>query len=490
MKLVWVVVVAITAAYAVVAWSCIEQWKDSGGDDAFAYRDYVERLYRTHELPPRAENYEFSLPPGAPALGVAVTWAFAPILADRPSPPLQGLPRLLRRLLWLALVVGGGALLVGSRRWQPRWLLGVAAWFAAAGWAWTYLNAAVNNERWLPLVLVSYTAAVALVPATAMLAREVWPERRLAPALGAAAAALMPIVLMSTLYFHPDPPFALLAVLATVIVVRALRTGLTVSAGIAAGALLGAAALTRQSAPIVALSLAVAAALIARARAARFLVAGTCALLATAGPWWVIQTVRFGNPLESNLVRPGQMLDHEPASFFVSLPTQLVTHPYSPSFQNELLPRFHAYLWSDWGGQYHHWGETKRFATQLASVQSVLGLGGDALVLGGLVLLGIPALVRVAKRRTTDATDAALATLAALFVVSWAAFVAELVRFPQRGGDPIKGHYLLFLAPVSAVFAIAAGYTLARRGGWRRAVLFAWVGAYAISWALTVATAF
>lgn len=490
MKPVWVAVVAITAAYAVVAWSGVEQWKDSGGDDSFAYRDYVERVYRTHELPPRSENYEFSLPPGAPYLGVAVTWAFKPIRADRPSPPLQELPRLLRRLLWLALIVGGGALFVGSRRWQPRWLLGVAAWFAAAGWSWAYVNAAVDNERWLPLVLVSYTAAVALVPATALLAHEVWPERRSAPVLGAGAAALMPIVLMSTLYFHPDPPFALLAVLAMVIVVRALRTGLTVRAGVAAGVALGAAALTRQSAPIVAVSLALAVALIARKRSLRFLIAGACALLVTAGPWWVIQTVRFGNPLQSNLSRPGQMLDHEPASFFVSFPAQLVTRPYAPAFQNELLPRFHAYLWSDWGGQYHHWGETKRYATQLASVQSVLGFGGDALVLGGLLLLGAPALVRVVKREASSAADAALATLTTVFIISWLAFVATLLRFPQRGGDPIKGHYLLFLAPVSAAFAIAAGYALVGRGGWARVLLLAWTAAYAVSWALTVATAF
>src|SRR5207245_2851685 len=157
-------------------------------------------------------------------------------------------------------------------------------------------------------------------------------------------------------------------------------------------------ALTRQSAPVVALSLGLAVALIARGRAVRFLTAATGALLVTAGPWWVIQTVRFGNPLESNL-----------------------------------------------------------------------------------------SLLRVAKRRSSDRSDAALATLATVFVSSWVAFVAELVRFPQRGGDPIKGHYLLFLAPVSAAFAIAAGYALARRGGWPRAILVAWAGVYAVSWALTVA---
>jgi hypothetical protein len=486
---VWVVVVAITAVYAVVTWSGIEQWRDSGGDDAFAYRDYVERLYRTHQLPPREENYEFALPPGAPALGVAVTWAFSPIVSDRPSPPLQQLPRLLRRLLWLALVAGGGALLAGARRLQPRWLVGVAAWFAAAGWAWAYVHAAVDNQRWLPLVLISYTASVALVPATAWLAREVWPDRRDAPALGAAAAALLPIVFMSTLYFHPDPPFALFAVLAMIAVVRALRTGLTIRAGVVTGVALGAAALTRQSAPIVAVALAIGVALVARRDALRFLTAGACALLLTAGPWWVIQTHRFGNPLQSNLSRPGQMLDHEPASFFVSLPVELVTRPYAPSFQNELFPRFHAYLWSDWGGQYHHWGETKRYATTLASVQSVLGFGGDALVLGGVALLGVPALRRALKRRA-DGRDAALAVLTTVFLVSWVAFVATLVRFPQRGGDPIKGHYLLFLAPVSAVFAIAAGIAVAHRGGAWRVALSIWAAAYAVSWALTVATAF
>jgi hypothetical protein len=30
---------------------------------------------------------------------------------------------------------------------------------------------------------------------------------------------------------------------------------------------------------------------------------------------------------------------------------------------------------------------------------------------------------------------------------------------------------------------------IARRGGWQRAVLFTWVGAYAVSWALTLYTA-
>jgi hypothetical protein len=160
-----------------------------------------------------------------------------------------------------------------------------------------------------------------------------------------------------------------------------------------------------------------------------------------------------------------------------------------PSFSNALLPRFHAYLWSDWGGGYHHWGNTKRYATLLASVQSVLGFGGDALVLGGVVLIGVPALRRAACGSRVP-SDQALAVLTTLFVLAWAAFVATLIRFPQRGGDPIKAHYLLFLAPVSAVFAIAAAAALLRRGGARAALVVGWTAAYAVSWALTFATAF
>jgi hypothetical protein len=248
--------------------------------------------------------------------------------------------------------------------------------------------------------------------------------------------------------------------------------------------------MARQSAPVIAVSLVVAVALAGRRSAARYLAALGGAFFVVVAPWWYQQIERYGNPIQSNLQRPGYMLDHQPLSFFISFPAKLVTHPYVPSFSNALLPRFHAYLWSDWGGGYHHWGETKQYATQLASIQSVLGFGGDALVLGGVALLGVPALVRVAKQRAQASTETALATLTVLFLLSWIAFVGALVRFPQREGDPIKAHYLLFLAPVCAVFAIAAGYALVRRGGWRRTLLYAWVAAYSVSWALTFATAF
>jgi hypothetical protein len=486
----WVPVVIITAAFAVFAWSGVERW-DGGGDDAYTYRDYVAWLDVQHRIPRRDQNYEYALPIGVPALGLAVQRAFGQATKDAtPSPPLQALPKYPRRLLWIALVAAGAFALARTRFPQPRWLFGVGAWLAAAALAAAYVDTAANNEAWLPLVLISFVSGVALVPVTAWLAHEVWPERRWASTLGALAAVLMPVVFASTLYFHPDPPFALLCVIATALVVRALRTGLTLKAGLAAGVVLGGAALARQSAPVIAISLAVAVALIARRSAVRYLVALGAGMLVVVAPWWYQQIERYGNPIQANLNRPGYMLDHEPLSFFISFPTALVTHPYLPSFPNALLPRFHAYLWSDWGGGYHHWGNTKQYATQLASVQSVLGFGGDALVLGGVALIGGPALLRAVKRRTAGSTDAALAVLTTLFLLSWATFIATLVRFPQREGDPIKAHYLLFLAPVSAVFAVAAAIAMWQRGGWRRPLLYAWLAAYSVSWALTFATAF
>lgn len=484
-------VVIITAAFAVVSWSGLQQWGNAGGDDAYSYRDYVAWLDLQHRIPRRDQNYEYALPIGVPLLGLEVQRAFGKAKRDAtPSPPFQALPKFLRRLLWIGLVVAGAFALARARPPQPRWLFGAGAWLAAAALAAAYVDTATNNEDWLPLVLVSFTAGVLLVPASAALAHEVWSKKHWAPTLGALAAVLMPVVFASTLYFNPDPPFALLCVIATALVVRALRTGLTIKAGLAAGVVLGGAALARQSAPVVAVSLAVAVALIARRSAVRYLAALGGAMLVVVAPWWYQQIERYGNPIQANLNRPGYMLDHQPLSFFVSFPTQLVTHSYLPSFNNALLPRFHAYLWSDWGGGYHHWGETKRYATLLASVQSVLGLGGDALVLGGVALIGVPALLRVAKQRAARATDAPLAVLTTLFLLSWATFVATLVRFPQREGDPIKAHYLLFLAPVSAVFAIASAYALVKKGGRGKVLVLTWVAVYAVSWTLTFLTAF
>ena len=314
--------------------------------------------------------------------------------------------------------------------------------------------------------------AAGLVLIAWLLARELWPRR---PTFWAAAAGLtagVPIVVRLGTMFHPEAQTAFFAGLAVLLGVRAERRGWPWPDGAAVGAALGLAALTRQTAAAVALGLALGVALAGRRRAARFGAAAAAALLLVAGPWWGYQASRFGNPLESNLNRY-ILPDGQPRSFYVSAPLQdIVVHPYRPAFAGQLWPQFHADLWSDWfGGQHEYWAEPARGATRLfVSSQSVLGLVFSVVALAGLFLL---------PRRPV---------LLAVVAVSWAAFVVQLIRFPQAGGDPIKASYLLYLAPVFAAAAVAAAGKLWARGSAWRAGLAAWAALYALSYAGFLAT--
>jgi 4-amino-4-deoxy-L-arabinose transferase-like glycosyltransferase len=319
---------------------------------------------------------------------------------------------------------------------------------------------------WRAGQVVSALAAAGLVLIAWLLARELWPRR---PARWAAAAALtagLPIVVRLGTMFHPEALFAFLAALAALLAVRGERSGWRWPLGAAAGAAVGLAALVRPTAAAVAVALAAAVALRGRRRALAFGAAGLAALAVVAGPWWGYQTARFGNPLESNLERY-VLEEGQPLEFYASAPLKdLVVHPYRPAFAGQLWPQFHTDLWSDWfGGQHGYWREPPEAATRVfLSAQSVLGLAFTAVALAGLWLL---------RRRPV---------LVALVAVTWVAFVVQLVRFPQEGGDPIKSSYMLFLAPVFALAAVAAGTRLPRP------LVTAWGALYALSYAGFLAT--
>ncbi len=91
-----------------------------------------------------------------------------------------------------------------------------------------------------------------------------------------------------------------------------------------------------------------------------------------------------------------------------------------------------------------------------ASTESVLGFFADALAIGGLALLAVPALVRVLRRRDRTVPDVGLAVLGLVALVSFAGFVTMLLRFPQQYDDPIKSSYLLYTAPCWAIFSVGA----------------------------------
>lgn len=445
-------VLALLTIVALVGWQGVTTAGRDFEIDARAHLEYAQYFAHHAAPPPREQNYEFSSPPLFAIVAVAVEKAMRVL----PSRPIAFSSNALTRGLWLLLALGGAlAMTAAARRLR---LGGAAALSLAALWGIDQTLSLGRSESWVSGQLVALAAAVGLVAVTAAIGRELWPSQ---PSLALAAAALValyPVVLRMGVLFHPETTFALLVALAILLTLRSARRGWPPLLGGGVGALCGLAAVTRASAPVVAVSIAVAVGLVGGRRARGFLLAGTGALALVAMPWWIIAYHLWGNPLESNLNRPGYMLPHgQPLSFYVGLPLRsLVLHPFRPDFQDQLWPKLHADLWSDWfGGLQQLWAHPSRLARVTASTQSVLGFAGDALALGGLALVGVPAAARVARRRMLDA-DPGWMLLTTLAVVSFVAFVVELVRFPQTQGDPIKASYLLFTAPCWAALSIAA----------------------------------
>jgi Dolichyl-phosphate-mannose-protein mannosyltransferase len=482
----------VIAAVAVIGWWGAVTLGPAAGADATEHIRYAEYFDRTGRLPPQSANYEYASPPAYQVAAVYLQRG-ARALAVGGGAVLPFVPAPIRRIAWLVLLVISGTVLA-SRSASPRSrAVAVSALVALLIVAALAAFARARSVPWSSGQLISLCSACGLVAVTWALAREVLPGRRYLPLLAAGAAAALPVVLRAGVIFHPELPFTFLVAAALLVFVRGAGAGWSVRHGVGVGVLVGIAALTRQTAVSVALTLTLAALLIGRRSALRFLAAAALTLLLVAGPWWIYQTSRFGNPIQANLDRPGYMLPHgQPFSFFVSFPVHdLIAHPYRDAFANELLPKFHADLWSDWYGvDRNYWAAPSRAARVLASSQSLLGLVADGIVLAGLLLLGLPALLRAARGRSRPSGDVPLATLALLSIVAWVAFVATLLRYPQAGGDPIKASYLLFLAPAAAIFGVAYGDRLWRRSSWWRVALIAWLLLYAISYAGVLATTY
>ena len=302
-----------------------------------------------------------------------------------------------------------------------------------------------------------------------------------------------PVVLRLGALFHPETTMALFSSLGVLAALRAERRGWPLRLGVSTGALCGLALLTRQSAIVVLGCILATALWVGRRRASRFAIGMVGAALLVAGPWLGYAAATWGNPLQGNLQRPaGMVTGGEPLSFYVSFPVgSLVAHPYRERFANELLPQLHADLWSDWFGAFHPnaWVDPSTLDRVMASSQSVLGLFGDALALGGLALIGIPALVRVVRRQHESESDAGLGLLTLLAVVGFAALVAQIIRYPQIGGKEIKASYLMFAAPGFAIFSVASWLAIVRRRPRAGVVLVTVAALYAVSYGVSLASA-
>jgi hypothetical protein len=475
-------VAALVLAVAALGWRGAVAAGPLVGYDSEAHVAYAQVLADQRRFPTESQTYEYTLPPLYPAAAVAFQAVANESRLDGIGDVAAGGPA---TAAWLAAGLLAVVLLVRFRRGAPGHATGfalaaavvVAAVIAALG-----LSADV---KWSGGQFLSIAWACGFVALSYRLARVVWPTRPLVAALAATVTAGLTVTLRMASMFHPEMQFACLVAVALVLVAQAQQRDWPPWYGLAAGSALGLAALTRQSAILAILALGAIVLPAARPRSPRFLAAAAAAIALLAGWWWVRQAVEYGNPVQANLDRY-ILEDGQPRQFYVSAPLEdLALRPYRPHFAGELWPQFHADLWADWfGAQHDFWPKPPAGATRFfASTQSVLGFPLAALAVGGLVAFGGGALRRVLERRARSSRDVALAACLVLAAASWAAFVIQLVRFPQGGGDPIKPTYLLYLAP-----AFAIGGVLAARWLWRRGI--AWrvgLAALAVLWAASYA---
>ena len=473
-------------AFALLGWQGITTAGRLGGDDAGEHVAYAQFLDDHHAIPSKQQNYEYATPPLFHLVAIGAEHAVHRLPFAAAELPWN----LATRLLWLFLAGGGiAALTATSRRVR---VAGGAAVAVAALWGLDEAVSLAYSEQWSAGQLVALACGVGLIVATGAIAREVWPEAPLRWIAAGAFAAAYPVVYRMSILFHPEMPFALLCALALLVVLAAARRGWPGGLGWALGAALAAAALTRQPAVLVIGCLLAAALWLGRRRALPFAVRAAVVVVLVAGPWWGYAAHRWGNPFQSNLEpRASLMLDHQPASFYVSLPVRtVIVHPYRPDFSDALFAKLHAELWSDWFGYLHGgWGAPSHLERVTASSQSVLGFVGDALALGGLIAISVPAGVRVIRRRGGGTADTGLGVLAFLALVAFAGFVVMLIRFPQQYGDPIKSSYLLFTAPCWAVFAVAAWIRVRARSRTLHLLLVAAAALYVASYGTDLAAA-
>ncbi len=480
-------VVVALCCFGVLGWQGVTTVGLNRASDSGEHIFYTEYLYKTGSLPGEARNYEYATPILFHVTAIAVEY-----LSHRAPSHWLELPwNWVTRALWLALIAGGAAAMT-ARRARVR-LAGAAGLVLAGIWGLDEAVSLDKTQEWSGGQLIALAAGTGLVLVTGLIAREVWPDRPRRSLAAAAFVAAYPVVYRMSILFHPEMPLAFLCALSYLLFLRAARLGWPRRLGWALGATCGAAALTRQTAIVVIVCLGVGAAVLGGRRALGFLARAAVLVVLIAGPWWIYAYRTWHNPLQSNLEpHTAVMLNHQPLSFYASFPIEsLVVHPYRDAFANELLPKLHAELWSDWFGVVHPWlGTPSRLDRVTASTQSVLGFFGDMLAIGGLAALAVPAALRVLRRRSRSPDDVGLGLLAVVTLAAFSSFVVMLIRFPQQYGDPIKSSYLLFTAPAWAIFSIAAWAKIRKRRRGLSAVLTVVAALYIVSYAADLGAAF
>jgi len=337
-------------------------------------------------------------------------------------------------------------------------------WFALAG----ALRRLADAVGWEPVQrpgqLLAAAAGLAICVLVFLLARTLWPERRLLQLLALVLTATSPALLRASAMYHPETLAVALGTGGALVAIRGLKGRMTIPAAVCAGALLGLASLTRAWALPVLAAVVAACALDGWRRrhwAPSVVVLGSALVLLA--PWLVNQQAAHGSALAFNRAAPSEpLLDRRPASFYLG-PRALRAfgHPVTPLFRNELLPHLYADWWGDWALTWDSppppapAGLLPSTVVAERARQAWVGVVPTLLALAGVLALAILANAR---------RSAALAVLPLTAVGVAAAYVLFAVRFPSTDGDTIKGTYLLMALPAAGIGAAFVVDALRPRG--------------------------
>jgi hypothetical protein len=278
-----------------------------------------------------------------------------------------------------------------------------------------------------------------------LLVRELFPARPWLQLSALAFFCFLPVVLRVGAMFHPEPLSLLLSAVALLLATRMLaRDDYRWQLAVATGVVLGLGQLVR------AFSLWTFAAVViafAAARAWRPLLLVVVATAVIAAPWYIRQTVKYGDPVFDRPTRHEPIWDRRPVRFYFGLGLPKVfSAPVRPHFVNEAIPTTYSEVWGDYFGVWR--GNRER--------QAFLGLLPTLLAVGGWLVL----LVR--SWRIPARLPAVL--LPGLGLLGYLYFT---VSYPTPDGDVLKASYMLTTAPA---WALAFGYAVERLPGrWRLA---------------------
>jgi len=278
-----------------------------------------------------------------------------------------------------------------------------------------------------------------------LLVRELFPARPWLQLSALAFFCFLPVVLRVGAMFHPEPLSMLLSAVALLLATRMLgRADHRWQVAVATGVVLGLGQLVRAFSlwTFAAVVLAFA---VARAWRPLLLIAAATAVIAA--PWYIRQTIKYGDPVFDRPTKHEAIWERRPVRFYVGLGLpQVFSAPIRPHFVNQAVPTTYSEIWGDYFGVWR--GSRER--------QAFLGLLPTLLAVGGWLVL----LVR--SRRIPARLPAVL--LPGLGILGYLYFT---VSYPTPDGDVLKASYMLTTAPA---WALAFGYAVDRLPGrWRLA---------------------